>query len=156
MTALDRADRRILRILQRNNLIPHRQIAADIGLSTPAVTRRLKRLREQGFIERDISILNGNLLQRPLTVVVQVSADSEQSAALDVMRVRFRECPQVQHCYYVTGDADFVLILNVADMTEYENLTQSLFFAHADVKRFTTLIAMDTIKASQEIVIKDP
>jgi len=62
---------------------------------------------------------------------------------------------QVQHCYYVTGDADFVLVFNVADMGEYETLTRQLFFEGGNVNRFTTLVAMDTIKANQDVLV-DP
>ena len=153
--AIDRKDRTILGIVQRDNMTPHRQIAEAVGLSTPAVTRRLGRLREQGYIRADVSILDQRLLERPLTIVAQVIADSEQLKALDAMRESFLRCPQVQHCYYVTGDADFVLIFNVADMAEYEALTRRLFIASGNVKRFTTFVAMETIKSGQEIAIEE-
>ena len=150
---LDRLDRRILEIVQDNNQTPHREIAESVGLSTPAITRRLKRLRETGIIRGDVSLLNGKALNRSLTLIVLVSADREQTSELDAMRLAFDQCPQIQHCYYVTGDADFILIFNIGDMGEYEQLTRSLFLANDNVRRFTTFVSMDTIKAGEKIIV---
>ena len=69
------------------------------------------------------------------------------------MRSAFNNCPQIQQCYYVTGEADFILIFNVSDMAEYEKLTRSLFFSNQNVDRFTTFVAMETVKAGSNIVI---
>ena len=89
---IDRLDRRILARVQDNNLTPHRQIADSVGLSTPAVTRRLKRLRAQGVIRADVSLLDASLLKRPLTIIVKVVAESEQLEELDAMREAFAGC----------------------------------------------------------------
>lgn len=151
---LDRFDRSILAIVQDNNLTPHRVIGERIGLSAPAVTRRLGRLRESGVIRRDVSVVDGNAVGRALTLIVQVEVDSEQIDRLDAVRNAFKACPQVQHCYYVTGDADFTLIFNVSDMHEYEQLTRRLFIENPDVKRFTTYVAMETVKAGQEVFLQ--
>lgn len=151
---LDRVDRSILAIVQENNLTPHRVIGERIGLSAPAVTRRLGRLRESGVIRRDVSVVDGAAVGRGLTLIVQVAADSEQIDQLDAMRNAFKACPQVQHCYYVTGEADFTLIFNVSDMPEYERLTRILFIENPNVKRFTTFVAMETVKAGQEVFVQ--
>lgn len=153
-TELDRFDRSILAIVQQNNLTPHRVIGERVGLSAPAVTRRLGRLRESGIIRRDVSVVDGTAVGRSLVLIVQVAADSEQIDQLDAMRNAFKACPQVQHCYYVTGEADFTLIFNVSDMHEYEQLTRNLFIENPNVKRFTTFVAMETVKAGQEVFVQ--
>lgn len=150
---VDRLDRRILALVQENNLLSHRQIAESVGLSTPAVTRRLKRLRADGVIREDVSVLDAAKLDRPLTIIATVVAESEQLDKLDTMRDAFNNCPQIQHCHYVTGEADFILIFNVADMAEYEDLTRRLFFRSGNVKRFTTYVSMDTVKANNRLVV---
>ena len=151
---LDRIDRRILSVVQANNLTPHREIADKVGLSTPAVTRRLQRLRKSGLIQQDVSVLDAAALGRPLTIIAQVSLRSEQLADIDALRESFRRCPQVQHCYYVTGEADFILVLNVSDMAEYEELTRTLFFGSGNVKRFSTSVAMETVKAHSQVMLQ--
>ena len=152
-TELDRFDRRILAIVQENNQTPHRVIGDQVGLSAPAVTRRLKRLRSSGVISRDVSVVHGAALGRPLVIIVQVASDSEQPEQLDAMRTAFEQCPQIQSCYYVTGETDFILIFNVRDMAEYEQLTRELFLGSSNVKRFTTYVSMDTVKSSERVMV---
>lgn len=153
LPALDRLDRRILNLVQENNLLSHRVIADNVGLSTPAVTRRLQRLRKIGVIRKDVSLLDAPSLGRPLAVIAEVLLHSERIQDIDSLRKVFLDCPQVQHCYYVTGEADFVLVFSLRDMTEYEQLTRQLFFDSDNVRRFRTLVAMETIKATSDVVI---
>jgi Lrp/AsnC family leucine-responsive transcriptional regulator len=150
---LDQIDRNILKIMQENNQTPHRLIADSVGLSAPAVTRRLKRLRSDHIIREDVSVLDSAALGRPLILIVEVVANSEQTAELDTMRNAFNRCPQIQHCYYVTGEADFILIFSISDMAEYEKLTRRLFLDCENVKRFTTFVSMETVKASEKIIV---
>jgi len=69
------------------------------------------------------------------------------------MRDVFDQCDQIQHCYYVTGKADFILIFNVSDMSEYEKLTRLLFLECKNVRRFTTFVSMESIKASDRVIV---
>ena len=61
----------------------------------------------------------------------------------------------MQQLYYVTGEVDFVVILNVADMAEYERLTRELFFAEGNVQRFRTLVAMERSKVSLAVSMEE-
>ena len=70
------------------------------------------------------------------------------------MRRSFELCAQIQHCYYVTGEADFILIFSVGEMAEYEQLTRRLFLENENVRRFTTFVSMDTVKAYSKLVIE--
>lgn len=154
--ALDSFDCKILNLIQSNNLLPCRRISELVSLSLPAVARRLQRLRKEGVIASDISVLNQESVGAPLTIIVHVSVQSEAVDQLDVMRERFMRCPQVQQCYYVTGEVDFVLIIIARDMAEYEVLTRSLFFESGNVKHFRTFVAMQRVKVSLRVPISEP
>ncbi|OKO77255.1 DNA-binding protein [Bradyrhizobium sp. NAS80.1] len=154
MTAtIDAADARILRYLQKDNTRPHREIADKIGLSVAAVARRIQRLREEKVIAADVSVVDQDRVGRPLTLIVEVTIENERLDLLDKMRKRFVECPQVQQCYYITGEVDFVLIMNVRDMDEYTNLTRELFFEGGNVKNFRTFVSMRRIKTGCEVIV---
>jgi Lrp/AsnC family transcriptional regulator, leucine-responsive regulatory protein len=143
---LDAFDRRILDILQRDNRTPQRRIGEAVNLSAPAVQRRIKRMEEEGVIAANVAILAPEKLGRPLTIIVEVSVESERIDHLDAVKAAISAAPEVQQCYYVTGDVDFVLIVLVADMAEYEALTRRLFFGNHNVKKFRTLVTMDRVK----------
>jgi len=153
---LDAFDRRILEILQRDNRTPQRRIGEMVNLSAPAVQRRIKRLEEEGVIAANVAILAPEKLGRSLSIIVEISVESERSDDLDAVKAAFRAAPEVQQCYYVTGDVDFVLVVLVADMAEYEALTRRLFFGNANVKKFRTLVTMDRVKAGAAIKIDAP
>lgn len=146
--ALDDFDLKILQLVQIDNQTPQRIIADKIGLSPPAVARRLQQLRETGVIRRDIAVIDETAVGRPLTVIVEVAAENERLDLLDAMKGRFLNCPQVRQCYYVTSEMDFILIMAVKDMEEYTELTRELFFAGGNVKSFRTCVSMENVKTN--------
>jgi Lrp/AsnC family transcriptional regulator, leucine-responsive regulatory protein len=148
---LDDFDLKILHLVQQDNLTPHRVIAEQVNLSVPSVARRLQRLRATGVIASDRSTLRPEAVGAFVTLVVHVAAESEAIELLDAMKARFQACPQVQQCYYVTGDVDFILIMSTRDMEEYTRLTRSLFFAEGNVKHFRTFVSMERVKVSLQV-----
>ncbi|MNG31006.1 AsnC family protein [compost metagenome] len=69
------------------------------------------------------------------------------------MKRSFLACPQVQQCYYVAGECDFVLIMLVKNMEQYTELTRELFFESNNVKRFKTLVSMSNIKVGLDVPV---
>lgn len=150
---LDSFDIAILNLLQTDNFIPQRDIGDKIGLSAAAVQRRIKRLTETGYIMANTSILNSQKLGNLITICVNVEMESERIQAIDETKAIFKSCPEVQQCYYVTGDTDFILIVVVPSMHYYEQLCRRLFFANNNIKRFRSFIATDLVKIGSQIDI---
>jgi DNA-binding Lrp family transcriptional regulator len=154
MNELDDFDLKILDIVQADNQTPHRLIGNTVGLSVPSVARRLQRLRASGVIAADRSVLRPESVGALVTVIVHIAAESEAIKLLDAMKARYEACPQVQQCYYVTGDVDFILIMATRDMQEYSALTRSLFFVEeGNVRHFRTFVAMERVKVSLNVPI---
>ena len=139
---LDRFDQALLEQMQVNNQLPARELAERVGLSESAVLRRLRRLRQEGVIVADISVIHPAALGAPLTIHVLVSLEREGSAALDAFTRKLRARPEVRQAWYVTGEADFVLLLRVASMEAYEAFTREVFHDDPNVRAFRTIIAM--------------
>jgi DNA-binding Lrp family transcriptional regulator len=87
-----------------------------------------------------------------MTVIVEVVLERESRMHLDAFKQRMRSAPQVQQCYYTTGEADFILIVVTKDVKEYEAFTQEYFFDEANVSRFNTSVVMDRVKVSLDIL----
>jgi Lrp/AsnC family transcriptional regulator, leucine-responsive regulatory protein len=149
--SIDRFDRRLLELVQEDNLRPLRQMAAEVNLSAPAVARRLQRLRAERVIVKDV--VDPVQIRRPLTLIVEVSLHSELHGQLAALRRSFCACTAIQQCYYVTGEVDFVLIVSVEDMEEYEALTRALFLADENVRQFKTLVVMRRVKVDTHFPI---
>jgi len=149
---IDSFDRKILAILQRDNLTPQREISQRINLSPAAVHRRIRRLHNDKVIVADVAQVDPAALGRPLLIIVEVAVESERLTELATLERTFASAPEVQQCYYVTGECDFVLVLTARDMAEYEAFTR-VFFASDNVKRFRTLVAMKVPKAGLSVPI---
>jgi Lrp/AsnC family transcriptional regulator, leucine-responsive regulatory protein len=152
-TDLDEFDLSILDILQRDNLTPQRAIGEAVNLSAPAVQRRIKRMAETGVIKSNVAVVDPASVGQGITILVEVQVEREQVGLLDTTKMSFAAAPEVQQCYYVTGDADFILVVTVPTMSVYEALTRRLFFANPNVKRFRTLVVMDRVKVGLAIPI---
>lgn len=150
---LDVYDRKLVAEVQRDARLPQSELGARVHLSTAAVNRRLKRLADEGVIEKYTAVVSPEALGYALTIVVQVEVESEQIDRLDEMKRSFQACPLVQQCYYVTGECDFVLIITVRNMEQYTELTRQLFFQNNNVKRFKTLVAMSRVKVGLDVPV---
>ncbi|MFK0692556.1 Lrp/AsnC family transcriptional regulator [Mesorhizobium sp. IMUNJ 23033] len=151
--SLDSFDRAILAILQKDNTTPQRVIGEAVNLSAPAVQRRIKRMEETGIIRANVALVDPAKVGHPITLFVEVEVESERAELIDAAKRSFIAVPEVQQCYYVTGDADFILVITVATMADYEALTRRLFFENNNVKRFRTFVAMDRVKVGLEVPV---
>ncbi len=152
-SVLDSFDLAILRILQHDSTIPQREIGERVNLSAPSVQRRIKRMENDGVIATQAAIVEPASVGLPLTIIVEVELKAETGGKIDVIKQEFLQASEIQQCYYVTGEVDFVLIVIVGDMAEYEDLTQRLFFGNQNIKKFKTFVAMDRTKTTTSINI---
>ncbi len=149
---MDDKDIEILKLVQSDARLTAEVLGLEVGLSAPAVQKRLKKMRETGVIESEIAVLSPSKLGREMTVIVQVMLERESRARLDAFKRRMRSAPSVQQCYYTTGEADLILVVVVEDIKEYERFTQEYFFDESNVSRFTSSIVMDRVKVSLDIL----
>lgn len=151
---IDEFDAKILNILQEDNQITSQALARRVNLSPASCLRRVKRLREEGVIAADVSIVAPEALGRRLTMVVLITVEREQPQLLDEFRRSMMQIPEVTQCYYVTGDADFVLVVNVVDMEEYEAFTNRFLFENRNIRRFQTMVVMNKVKFINKLPVK--
>lgn len=150
---LDPFDLAILSILQQDVTTPQRVIGEAVHLSAPAVQRRIARMESSGVIRSKVAVVDPDSIGRSITVIVEVELESEVIALIDETRASFVAAPEVQQCYYVTGEIDFVLVVTVRTMAEYEALTRRLFFGNPNVKRYRSFVAMGRPKVGLMIPV---
>lgn len=149
--SLDAFDLAILKILQRDNTTPQRLIGEAVNLSAPAVQRRIKRMQQTGVIQANVALVDPASVGQPITLFVEVELVSERGEDIDAAKREFVASPEIQQCYYVTGEIDFVLVVLVETMGAYEALTRRLFFGNNNVRKFRTFVAMDRVKVGLSV-----
>ncbi|WP_207062364.1 Lrp/AsnC family transcriptional regulator [Motiliproteus sp. SC1-56] len=121
--SLDRIDRHILEILQRDARISIADLADRVGLSPTPCGRRVRQLEQSGLIERQVVLLDQKKAGLPMTVLVQVSLEAQTRDKLQAFEEQIAELPEVLECFLITGSAaDYILKLAVPDLDHYQQL----------------------------------
>ena len=151
--SLDRFDRQLLNLVQEDAGHTAERLAEQVFLSPSAVQRRLRRLREQGVIVRDAAVVDPKKVGRPTFFVVSLQVERERPELLAQLRQWLAAQEHVQQAFYVTGEADFVLIITAPDTETYDALMARLVGDNPNVKRFTTNVALGVVKRGLTIPI---
>ena len=123
MSKLDRYDLSILAELQRDARISNQELAERIGLSPSPCSRRVKQLEDDGYISRQVALLDRKMLGLSLTAYVLIGMDRHTPERFENFEAAIRTLPQVLECSLVTGmDADYQLKVVVPDMDHYQKL----------------------------------
>lgn len=150
---LDRFDRQLLNLVQEDASQTAERLAEQVFLSPSAVQRRLRRMREQGVIVRDAAVVDPKKVGRPTFFVVSLQVERERPELLAQLRQWLSAQEHVQQAFYVTGEADFVLVITAPDTETYDALMARLVGDNPNVKRFTTNVALGVVKRGLTIPI---
>ncbi len=151
---MDLLDRRILHLVQRNASLTADQLAEEIPLSPSAITRRLKRLREEGIIAGEAVIIGTRLREERVTAIISIQLDHHNYEGAASLRRMMIEAPEVQICLEMTGSADMLLIASARDMAHFNQFADRLG-SHPIVRRYESSIARRHIKMSLAVNLLD-
>ncbi|HET7773285.1 MAG TPA: Lrp/AsnC family transcriptional regulator [Burkholderiaceae bacterium] len=164
---LDKTDRKLLNLLQQNNLKTTRELAQLLHVSQPTLVRRLRELRSQGVVSADVSLVDPIGLGLGMYAFLDVSLHDQSEEAASQFEQRIQDEPEVLQCYFVTGAFDFFLILHVANIEAYYQFIRRVLSASGNVRhfesrfplkrtKFTNRIAFDERVPQLEVRVPDP
>jgi len=143
---LDPFDLKLLAQVQRDARASAEDLGAAVGLSGSAVLRRLKRLRETGVIDREVAVVAIDKVGSRLRIIASVELERERADQLSSLVELLQERPEIQQAYYISGDADLLLIVIVPEISHYDRLTAELVSKHPMIKRITTSVVFRELK----------
>ena len=118
--SLDAIDRRILTVLQENARVTNVDLADASGVSASPCWRRVRELERTGVISRYVTLVDPAAVGLPVSVFIQVSLEKQIESALEDFENIIQLRPEVMECYLMTGDADYLLRVVVANLEAYE------------------------------------
>lgn len=151
VSQLDELDRRILNRLQNDCSENNQSLAAAVHASPPTTLRRVRRLQEEGFIQKQVAILTPEKLGARLTAIVEVTLDSQAAEIMQAFEVRMADEAAVLQCYRVSPGPDFILVISLVDMPAYHALAHRVFTAHARVRNVRTFFSTHRSKFDTRI-----
>ena len=155
---LDTTDWQLLDLLQRDASLSNQDLAMRVQVSPPTCLRRVKRLHEAGLIERQVAILQPDRLAalqgHGLACIVEVTLDRQGAEWLDAFQARAVAEDAVQQCWRVAPGPDFVLVLQLRDMPDYQALAQRLFTQDANVRNVKAFFATQRAKFETKLPLR--
>ena len=150
---LDAFDREILNLVQEDSSQTAEQLSETVPLSPSAIQRRIRRMRAEGVIVRDTAVLDPAKVGRPTFFIVSLQVERERPELLAHLRRWLADQEHIQQAFYVTGEADFILVITAPDTETYDALMARLVSENANVRRFTTNVALGLVKRGLTIPV---
>lgn len=152
---MNEIDLQLLDLLQRDSSLSNQALAERVNISPPTCLRRVRRLHEEGIIERQVALLQPErlaaLVGYGLTAWVEVTLDRQDVPALDRFETRAVAEDAVQQCWRVSPGPDFILAIYSRDMPDYLALTQRLFTQDSNVRNVRAFFATKRAKFETKI-----
>jgi Lrp/AsnC family leucine-responsive transcriptional regulator len=143
---LNRTDRRLLRLLQQDARTSYAELARQVGLSTTPCKERIKRLEREGVIRGYQAILDPDFLDAGLVVFVQIRLSRTSQDIFEEFKQSAFEIPEVQECYLVSGNFDYLIKARVADMNAYRAFLGETLLTLPGVQESTSYVVMEQVK----------
>ena len=147
---MDRTDRKILNLLQRDATMPVADIAKRVGLSTTPCWRRIQKLEEEKVIQRRVAVLNPDMVNLGVTVFVSVKTNQHNVEWLKRFSEVITKMPEVVCFFRMSGQVDYLLKIVVPDIAAYDEVYKRLV-SQIDIEDVSSAFAMERIKDTVEL-----
>jgi DNA-binding Lrp family transcriptional regulator len=151
---LDATDIRLLELLQTDAAVSNQELAERAHTSPATALRRVRRLVDEGLIERRVALLDPHKLGHGLTALVEITLDRQGAEHLDAFETRAVAEVAVQQVWRTSPGPDFVLVVHSADMPAYHALVQRLFTQDANVRNVKAFFSVKRAKFDPRIPLQ--
>ena len=142
---MDKQDRKILELLQKDGALTAAEVAERIGLSKAPCWRRIRRLQEEGVIKQTVALLNARHLNLGTNVFVTLKTANHSEAWFEKFVKAVRDIPEVVEIHRMSGDVDYLMRIVVPDIDAYDMVYKRLIAA-VEFKDVSASFALETIK----------
>ena len=146
MRELDRSDRRILDLLQKDGRISMTELAGKVGLSATPCTERVRRLEREGVITGYHARVNPQALGKNLLVFVEIKLSAKSGEVFDRVKKELLFVPEVMECHLVSGDFDYLVKARITEMGEYRRLLGNILLKLPSAAESRSYVVMEELK----------
>ncbi len=131
-------------------------LADRCGTTESTVLRRVKALTKAGILSRAVMKVAAEKVGRGLTIILSVRLERETASQVEAFRRSIAEHPDVLSCYFVTGTWDYLIILNVGAMGDYDRFLREMVVGQSVMVASETHVVIQAIKADGPVAIDEP
>ena len=151
MIDLDKTDRKILAILQREARISIAELASRVGLSATPVSERVKRLERENVITGYHAHLDPQSLGLRILVFVELRLSQKSSEIFDSVKRELAFVPEILECHLVAGEFDYLIKARIPDMRDYRSLLGRILLKLPMAIESRSYVVMEETKESHVI-----
>ena len=155
-SALDAIDWRIIARLQDDARISNVDLAREVNLSPSPCLSRVRALEERQVISRYVTLLDPLKIGLTVSVFIQVSLEKQMRNALDTFESSVLARDEVMECYLMTGDADYLLRVVVADVQSIERFIVDYLAKIPGVASIKSSFALKQVKYKTALPLPHP
>ncbi len=148
---LDHRDLTILKNLQRDASVSVAELARRLGISSPGLQKRLRKLHDRGVIDRQVALLRREAIELDLLCFVQVGLAHHQPEAVTGFRRAIRAMDEILECHLLTGEFDYLLKVVARNHRDLERFLVEKLTAVIGVDKIRSSIVLNEIKNSTEL-----
>jgi Lrp/AsnC family leucine-responsive transcriptional regulator len=148
---LDKIDFKILKILQENAKITNLQLSSEIGLSPAPTLERVKKLEKAKLIEGYYTRVNEEALGIGIKAIINITLTRQIENAISNFKKEIDKISEIMECYQVTGNADYVLIVMLKDIRDFEALISQRLSKMEEIGQMQTMVILSKIKDSKRL-----
>ncbi|MFT5711081.1 MAG: Lrp/AsnC family leucine-responsive transcriptional regulator [Halioglobus sp.] len=148
---LDRIDRNILQLLQRNGRLSNVDLAKQVALSPTPCLERVRRLEREGYITGYVALADPKKLNADTLAFIQVLLTNTSTSNLKDFNDRMRTMPEVEACHMVAGGFDYLLKVRCSDMQDYQRFLGEQLATIALVAQTHTYVVIEEVKSETAI-----
>jgi len=153
MPVLDKIDREILALLQKDASVPIQQIADRVGLSVNPCWRRIRRMEAQGIIQGRVALVDPAKVGLGLTIFVRVKTREHSTAWAEKLAEVIASMDEISECHRIGGDVDYLLKVTVPDIAGYDRVYKELIARVPSLTDVSALFSMERLKSSTRLSI---
>ena len=146
-------DKKILRELQKKGRITFAELATRVGLSTSPCLERVKKMEREGVISGYTALLNPKYLKAGLVVFVQIRLARTSQDIFEEFKIAAATLDEVQECYLVSGNFDYLIKARVEDMDAYRKFLGETLLTLPGVLESTSYVVMEQVKETMNVPI---
>lgn len=146
MSGIDAIGEHILRELTRDGRISNLELAERVGLSPSACLRRVQDLERRGVITGYRAVLDRTQTGTGFTAYLMVGLNQHTKAAQESFERACAAAPQVRECHNITGQVEYLLRIEVADLAAYKHFHTEILGTLAQVTSLTTYVVIGSPK----------
>ena len=151
MERLNRTDRKLLEILQRDGRATNLEIAGRVNLSPSACLRRVRALEKAGVIRRYVALVDPRKVGLGLMGFVWVKLEKRGRMPTDAFARAIRDWPEVLGCHSLTGDMDYLLRVQVEDLDHFSRFVMDSLLKHPGVLEVKSSFVLEEVKETTSL-----